>query len=99
MLLLKAFFRVIAQTVGGALISLLVIVGFISVIIGGCKIIDGINDILANLFGDGWTAFTEVVAKGMPFLIGSFIMVALLLMLGVSVYEEYERLKRKEMYK
>lgn len=99
MLLLKAFFRVIAQTVGGALISLLVIVGFISVIIGGCKIIDGIIDILANLFGDGWTAFTEVVAKGMPFLIGSFIMVALLLMLGVSVYGEYERLKRKEMYK
>lgn len=99
MLLLKAFFRVIAQTVGGALISLLAIVGFISVIIGGCKIIDGIIYILANLFGDGWTAFTEVVAKGMPFLIGGFIIVALLLMLGVSVYGEYERLKRKEMYK
>lgn len=99
MLLVKAFFRVIGQIVGGALISLLVIVGFISVIIGGCKIIDGIIDILANLFGDGWTAFTEVVAKGMPFLIGGFIIVALLLMLGVSVYGEYERLKRKEMYK
>lgn len=99
MLLLKAFFRVIAQTVGGALISLLVIVGFISVIIGGCKIADIITGVLANLFGDGWTAFTEVVAKGMPFLIGGFIIVALLLMLGVSVYEEYERLKRKERYK
>lgn len=99
MLLLKAFFRVIAQTVGGALISLLVIVGFISVIIGSCKIADIITGVLANLFGDGWTAFTEVVAKGMPFLIGGFIIVALLLMLGVSVYEEYERLKRKERYK
>lgn len=99
MLLLKAFFRVIAQTVGGALISLLVIVGFISVIIGGCKIIDGIIDILANLFGDGWTAFTEVVAKGMPFLIGGLIIIGVLLLLGFSVYEEYERLKRKEMYR
>lgn len=96
MLLLKAFFRVIAQTVGGALISLLVIVGFISVIIGGCKIIDGIIDILANLFGDGWTAFTEVVAKGMPFLIGGFIVIAVLLMLGAAVYDEYQKLKRWE---
>lgn len=96
MLLLKAFFRVIAQTVGGALISLLVIVGFISVIIGGCKIADIITGVLANLFGDGWTAFTEVVAKGMPFLIGGFIVIAVLLMLGAAVYDEYQKLKRWE---
>lgn len=99
MLLVKAFFRVIGQTVGGALISLLVIVGFISVIIGAGKIADIISGVLANLFGDGWTAFTEVVAKGMPFLIGGLIIIGVLLLLGVSVYEEYERLKRKEMYK
>lgn len=99
MLLVKAFFRVIGQVIGGALISLLVIVGFISVIIGAGKIADIISGVLANLFGDGWTAFTEVVAKGMPFLIGGLIIIGVLLLLGVSVYEEYERLKRKEMYK
>lgn len=99
MLLLKAFFRVIAQTVGGALISLLVIVGFISFIIGGVKIMDGIIDILANFFGNGWTAFTTVVAKGVPFVLGGLIIIGVLSLLGCAVYEEYERLKRKEMYK
>lgn len=99
MLLLKAFFRVIAQTVGGALISLLVIVGFISVIIGAGKLADIISGVLANLFGDGWTAFTAVMAKSVPFLIVGLIIIGVLLLLGFSVYGEYERLKRKEMYK
>lgn len=99
MLLVKAFFRVIGQVVGGALISLLVIVGFISVIFGGCRVMDAIICVLANIFGDGWTAFTAVVAKSVPFLAGGLVIIVVLLLLGVSVYEEYERLKRKEMYK
>lgn len=99
MLLVKAFFRVIGQVVGGALISLLVIVGFIGVIFGGCRVMDAITGVLANFFGDGWTAFTAVVAKGAPFVLGGLIIIGVLLLVGFSVYEEYERLKRKEMYK
>lgn len=99
MLLVKAFFRVIGQIVGGALISLLVVVGFISVIFGGYRVMDAIIGVLANFFGDGWTAFTAVVAKGVPFVLGGLIIIGVLLSLGFSVYEEYEMLKRKEMYK
>lgn len=96
MLLVKAFFRVIGQIVGGALISLLVVVGFISVIFGGCRVMDAIIGVLANFFGDGWTAFTAVVAKGVPFVLGGLIIIGVLLMLGAAVYDEYQKLKRWE---
>lgn len=90
---------VIGQVVGGVLISLLTIVAFLSVIACFTKIMDAIIGMLASFCGDGWTAFTEIVAKGIPFVIGGFIVIALLLMLSVSVYDEYQKLKRKEMYK
>lgn len=96
MLLVKAFFRVIGQVVGGALISLLVIAAFIGFVIGGCQVMDGIIGVLANFFGDGWTAFTAVAAKSVSFVFGGFIVIAVLLMLGAAVYGEYQKLKRGE---
>lgn len=96
MLLVKAFFRVIGQIVGGLLISLLTIAAFLIVVVCFGKIMDAIIDMLASFCGDGWTAFTEIVAKGIPFVIGAFIVIAVLLMLGVAVYDEYQKLKRWE---
>lgn len=96
MLLVKAFFRVIGQVVGGTLISLLTIAAFLSVIACFTKIMDAIIGMLSSFCGDGWTAFTEVVAKSMPFVVGGFIVIAVLLILGADVYDEYQKLKRRE---
>lgn len=96
MLLVKAFFRVIGQVIGGTLISLLTIAAFLSVIACFAKIMDAIIGMVASFCGDGWTAFTEIVAKGIPFVIGGFIVIAVLLMLSAAVYDEYQKLKRWE---
>ena len=63
MLLVKAFFRVIGQVIGGMLISLLTIAAFLSVIACFAKIMDAIIGMVASFCGDGWTAFTEKIGR------------------------------------
>lgn len=99
MSVVKAFFRVIGQLLGGLLVSILTVGAFLGAIFGAAKITDLIADFLVRTFGEGWTAFANKVAAIIPWIFVLLIAVGVAMAFSVSVYNEYLKLKTREGHK